>query len=102
MGGESDMKQMPYRIKQKLRQYANIQMKASQLAREIDDMIEEYGVPIENLVAMSNTSWNSKEPQTEALAFLHNGECDDIEGTIKDIEEVFLWFVNKNQSINEI
>lgn len=93
------MKSMPYKIKQKLRQYANVQIKASQLANEIDNMIEEYGVPMENLIAMSDTSWNNDEPQTEALAFLHNGECDDIEGTIEDIERVFLWFVNKDQSM---
>lgn len=88
------MKRMPYEIKQKLRQYANVQIKASQLSREIDEMIESYGVPVENLIAMGDTSWDNDEPQTEALAFLHNGECDDIEGTINDIEEVFLWFVN--------
>lgn len=88
------VKQMPYKIKQKLRQYANVQIKASRLAREIDEMIEEYGVTVENLIAMGDTSWNNEEPQTEALAYLHNGECDNIEQTIKDIEEVFLWFVN--------
>lgn len=91
------MKHMPYKIKQKLRQYANAQIKASQLASEIDSMIEGYGVPIENLIAMGDTSWDNDEPQTEALAFLHNGECGDIEETIKDIEEVFLWFANNNR-----
>lgn len=84
------MKSMPYIIKQKLRQYANVQIRAAQLAREIDRMIEGYGVPVDNLTAMSN----GKEPQTEALAFLHNGECGNIEETIGDIEKVFLWFVN--------
>lgn len=84
------MKSMPYIIKQKLRQYANVQIRATQLAREIDRMIEGYGVPVDNLTAMSN----GKEPQTEALAFLHNGECGNIEETIGDIEKVFLWFVN--------
>ena len=87
------MKKMPYEIKQKLRQYANLQMKVAKMAKEIDEMIEGYGVPIENLIAMGNVY--SDEPQTEALAFLHNCECDDIEGTIKEIEEVFLYFANK-------
>lgn len=27
--------------------------------------------------------------------FLHNGECSDLEETIKDIERVFLFFANK-------
>ena len=90
---DSIMKKMPYEIKQKLRQYANLQIKVAQMAKEIDEMIEEYGVPIENLIAMGNIY--SDEPQTEALAFLHNCECDNIEGTIKEIEKVFLYFANK-------
>lgn len=85
---------MPYKIKQKLRQYANIQEKAKNIQREVESMIEDYGVPIENLIACGDTSWNNEEPQTEALAFLNNGECDNVEETIKDIEYVFLWFVN--------
>ena len=89
------MKNMPYEIKQKLRQYANAQIKVSKLAREIDEMIEAYDVPIENLVAMADIY--SDEPQTEALAFLHNGECDNIENTIKEIENIFLYFVNNRK-----
>lgn len=88
------MKKMPYEIKQKLRQYANAQIKVSNLAREIDEMMESYDVPVENLVALADIY--SDEPQTEALAFLHNGECDNIEETIKEIEKIFLYFVNKN------
>lgn len=87
------MRKMPYEIKQKLTQYANLQMKVARMAKEIDSMIEEYGVPVENLIACGDIY--SNEPQTEALAFLHNCECDDIEGTIKEIEEVFLYFANK-------
>lgn len=86
------MEQMPYKIKQKLRQYANTQIKAYQLAKEVDTMIEEYGVPIENLIACADIYDN--EPQTEALSYLHNGECGNIEQTIKEIEDVFLYFVN--------
>lgn len=89
------MKKMPYEIKQKLRQYANAQIKVSNLAREIDEMIEAYDVPIENLVAMADIYGD--EPQTEALAFLHNGECDNVENTIKEIEDVFLYFVNTRE-----
>ena len=87
------MRKMPYEIKQKLRQYANLQMKVARIAKEIDSMIEEYGVPVENLIACGDIYGD--EPQTEALAFIHNCECDDIEGTIKEIEEVFLYFANK-------
>lgn len=86
------MKQMPKEIKQKLREYAKIQIQAKQVAKELGDMFEEYGVPEDNLIGMGNAY--SDEPQTEALAFFHNGECDDMEQSIRDIEEVFLWFVN--------
>lgn len=89
------MKQMPYKIKQKLRQYATLQIKVARMAKEIDEMFEDYGVPVENLIAMGNVY--DDEPQTEALAFLHNCECDDIEGTIKEIEDVFLYFANKQE-----
>lgn len=34
------MKKMLYEIKQKLRQYANLQMKVAKMAKEIDEMIE--------------------------------------------------------------
>ena len=90
------MKSMPYEIKQKLRQYAKIQIKAKELSKEIGDMFENYGVPEDNLVGLGNTSWDCEEPQTEGLAFLHNGECGDLEKTIKDIERVFLYFVNRD------
>lgn len=89
---------MPYEIKQKLRQYAKIQTKAKELSREIGEMFEDYGVPEENLTACGNTSWDYEEPQTEGLAFLHNGECSNLEETIKDIEKVFLYFVNRNSA----
>ena len=89
------MKYMPYEIKQKLRRYANAQIKIRDLALEIDRMIESYGVPLDNLMALADIY--SDEPQTEALAYLHNGECDDLETTIKEIEEVFLYFANLNE-----
>lgn len=91
------MRQMPYKIKQKLRQYANVQNKAKQLSHELGEMFESYAVPEDNLTACANIPLGSDEPQTEALAFLHNGECDNVEQTIKDIEEVFLWFVNNKE-----
>lgn len=87
---------MPYKIKKKIRQYANIQNKAKYLQRELEEMIESYGVPIENLIACADGTWDNDEPQTEALAYLNNGECDDVDGTIEQIEEVFLWFANRD------
>lgn len=89
------MKCMPYEIKQKLRQYANAQTKIRNLTLQIDRMIESYGVPLDNLMALADIY--SDEPQTEALAYLHNGECEDLEETIKEIEKVFLYFANLNE-----
>lgn len=91
------MKNMPYKIKKKIRQYADIQNKAKYIQKELVEMIESYGVPIDNLIACGDWTKGNDGPQTEALAFLNNGECDDIDGSIKQIEEVFLWFVNKDE-----
>ena len=86
------MKHMPYEIKQKLRQYAKVQTKARNLSGEVCKMIESYGVPIDNLTAQDDIY--SGRPQTEALAYLHNAECEDLEETIEEIERIFLYFVN--------
>ena len=86
------MKHMPYEIKQKLRQYAKVQTKARKLSGEVCKMIESYGVPIDNLTAQDDIY--SGRPQTEALAYLHNAECEDLEETIEEIERIFLYFAN--------
>lgn len=94
------MDKMPYKIKEKARQYNKAILKAVNLQRELENMIEEYGVPIDNLIAIGDIY--SEEPQTEALAFIHNGECTTdpaLESAIDQIEEVFVWFVNnENQA----
>lgn len=91
------MNKMPYEIKQKIRDYAKIQEKAREKYFEIYKMIESYGVPVDNLLACGNTSIDGP-PQTEALAFINNCECEDLEDLIKEIEDVFLWFVNNPQN----
>lgn len=92
------MKKMPYKIKQKIRQYANAQMKVKQLSNELNKMFEEYGVDEDVLTANAcngRYSFDSKVIQTEALAFIHNCECDDLENTILDIERVFVYYANQ-------
>lgn len=89
------MKGMPYEIKQKLRQYAKANNKARTLHEEIVDIMRDYGVPYDNLVATSEFGAFAEEDTTEALAFINNCE-GDIDGNITEIEEVFLYFVNKN------
>lgn len=89
------MNKMPHEIKQKIRQYNRAVQKASKLAREVDTMFENHNVPIENLIALDNIYSNNM--QTEALAYIHNGECTTemaLENAIKQIEDVFLYFVN--------
>lgn len=83
---------MPYAIKQKLRQIDKYNHKVMALHQEVADMLEEHEVPYENLTATVDVY--SHEPRTEALAFVHNCE-GNIEENIKEIEEVFLHFVNK-------
>jgi len=86
------MKSMPYALKQKLRQYNNAVKRANEVHEDIVRELERHGVPYDNLCA--NDSPYSREPNTEALAFITNNE-GDIEENIADIEEVFLYFVNK-------
>lgn len=86
------MKSMPYSLKQKLRRYDNAVKKANAVHEEIVEELEKYGVPYDNLCA--NVDPYSKEPSTEALAFITNNE-GDIEENIVNIEEVFLHFAKK-------
>lgn len=89
---------MPSKIKNKIKQYNNAIQKASKLATELDAMIEEYNVPIDNLIAMAT---NGDNPQTEALAYIHNGECtteSSLNEAIAEIEEVFLFYVNERSA----
>ena len=93
------MNKMPYEIKQKIRQYNKAILKAKALEKELVNMIEEYDVPIENFEALADIYGD--EPQTEALACINNGECTTekaLESSIREIEEVFLWFVNRNDN----
>lgn len=86
------MDKMPYKIKQEIRSYAKLQMKAWERYLSVQEMIESYGVPIENLLACADCDFGinpNSPPQTEALAFINNCECDDVEGTIQEIEDVF-------------
>ncbi|WP_168898350.1 hypothetical protein [Bacillus sp. ISTL8] len=64
------LKAMPYTLKQKLRQLDKYSKRISTLNQEIMDMVEEYGVPYDNLVATASHD----EIQTEALAFINNAE----------------------------
>ncbi|KOS61474.1 hypothetical protein FJQ98_16475 [Lysinibacillus agricola] len=89
------MRNMPYEIKQKLRQYNKANLKAKSLHDELVEIFEEYGVPYENLTANQEYGDYQEENSTEGLAFINNNE-GDIEENIAEIEEVFLHFVNRN------
>lgn len=85
------MKKMPYTLKQKLRQYDSAQKKAFTLHDEIVSELEKYGVPYDNLTAVSDPYDGGV--YTEGLAYINNNE-GHIEDNIREIEDVFLHFVN--------
>ncbi|MEX3623739.1 hypothetical protein [Viridibacillus arvi] len=85
------MKNMPYALKQKLRQYDKAQKKAYSIHDEIVSEFDKYGVPYENLTALSDAYEDGA--YTEALAFINNNE-GRIEDNIHEIEKIFLHFVN--------
>jgi sulfatase maturation enzyme AslB (radical SAM superfamily) len=87
------LNKMPYELRYKLRQYNNANIRAKMLYREVEDLLGKYDVPSENLSASVN--FGGGEPTTEGLAFINNCE-GDIEDNIAEIEEVFLYFVNKD------
>lgn len=45
---------MSYKIKEKVKQYNKAIVKSACMQKELEDMIEEYGVPIDNLIAMND------------------------------------------------
>lgn len=83
------MNKMPQKIKTKLRQLQNVNMKAKMLDAEIEEMMKEYGVDPDDLRAMGEG-----EKQTEGLTFITYAE-GYVEENIEEIEEVFLYYVNK-------
>ncbi|MED1268207.1 hypothetical protein P4U03_16635 [Bacillus mycoides] len=86
------MKAMPYELKQKLRQYNRTIQKERAIHEEIANELEKYGVTYES--PSTNVDWSEVLFSTEALAVIDNCE-GGIEENIKEIEEVFLHFVNK-------
>lgn len=89
---------MPKEVKAKLREYARAQQKASDLHRWLFTRFAMDGVPYENLTATTGERLiaDEKEPVTEGLAFINNCEIDNLNETIKSIENVYLYFVNKD------
>lgn len=84
------MKSMPKEIKQKLRQLHKAHVKSRELEAEVQLLFDEYNVDTNDFRAIGNG-----EVQTEALAYISNAE-GGIEDSIKQIEEVFLYYVNKD------
>ena len=89
------MDKMPEYLKDKLRRYDRYVEKANKLYLEILDDFEDKGVIVENLIALGE--WN-EHPQTEALAYISNCE-GSIEDNIKQIEEIYVYFMNLNNQI---
>lgn len=85
------MKEMPKSLKNEIRKLQKAYEKAKYLELKVNTDIESYGVDPEFLNAIKIDDRN-----TEALAFVTNAE-GDIEDNISEIEEVFLYHVNKNR-----
>lgn len=86
------MNQMPEGIKDKLRRLHRLKEKSKKLEMILNDNFEKYGVNIDDLSAMGNG-----EVQTEAYTFITYAE-GNVEESINMIEEVFLYYVNKDIS----
>ncbi len=87
------MKSMPVKIKDKLRQLQKYNEKANILNKEIEEMFAEYEVDTDYLRALGGYG----TIQTEGLTFIDTCE-GDVEDNIKDIEEVFLHYVNQDKN----
>jgi len=90
------MNKMPKYIKDKLKKYADAQMKAKALHDSLYEDFDKYGVPYENLTASidSDEVDDFELNATEGLASINNCECEDLDTIIADIERIFLYFVN--------
>lgn len=84
------MKELPKRLKQKLRKLQSLIAEVSTLHKDIESIFKQYNIDIENF-----TATGSGEIQTEAFTFITYNE-GNVEDNINEIEKVFLYYTNKN------
>lgn len=90
------MKKMPKSFENKLRRYNRLIIESVKIDRDIQEFLEKSNIPYEHLVATADP--DSEEPNTEALAFINNGECEkeeNLKDAIERIRQVYEYFVNK-------
>jgi hypothetical protein len=96
------MKKMPEKLKNKLRQYYNANLKAKTLNDEVRALFCDYGMDLDYFTASANEYEDNnackRNIQTEALTFIDYCE-GDIEENIKDIEEVFVYQYNRKKKV---
>jgi hypothetical protein len=92
------MKVMPSSIKQKLRRIYSLANKISVLTHQVEEEFELYGVDSDFLRA--NGDVYTTAIQTEALTYIDYGE-GDLEQNIAQVEEVFLYYVNRTSVSKE-
>lgn len=92
------MKKLPYSIKQKLRQIHKHALRGKELDAELTDLFREYDFNVDVLTDYAGDT-STYPVETEALSILYNAEGSDCEGLIKEIEEVFLYYVNRGQRL---
>lgn len=86
------MRIMPQKIKNKIKQLQKAATKTKSIERELYSMLELYKIDPDVLLGNSNPD----EVYTEALSFVVYGE-GEVEENIKEIEKVFLYYVNKDK-----
>lgn len=86
------MDKMPKGLKNKLRRIHRLIEQADGLYMEVCENFDKYGVDVLNL----REAGDDDEVQTEALTFIISAD-GDVENNIKDIEKVFLHYVNSKR-----
>lgn len=86
--GELKMEKMPYIYKRKLRKLNRVIKEAQTLQDEISGLLTEDRLEVDLFLATSN---ESSDRETEALAYILNGECNEesIEDVIDQFEKIY-------------
>ncbi|WP_336682823.1 hypothetical protein [Enterococcus casseliflavus] len=95
-------KTMPKSFENKLRKLNRLVLETANLDKEIQEFLDTNKIPYDNLVA--NVGAFSKEPVTEALAYINNAECktkESLDESIEQIRKVYEYFINLSEEERE-
>lgn len=83
------MKKMPVSIKHKLRRLQKVSRESKDIMQSLKKDFEKFNLDLDDF-----SSQGKGDYQTEALTFITYAE-GDIEDNIEEIEDVFLYYINK-------